>query len=203
MPMLRAFPALLLAAIFLMASAQTTPPQAPTRIAVINTAHMLAGLDEMTDAQRAIDAMRVTAQKEIDRRKAEIDHLSADLDNPNLYKKDSAEFRKLQDDLLQKSLDLQSFTQFSQQKLFMELRLRTLLVTRKMDDSLAAYSQYHGYAVVLTTQDIALDKARTQQELESTLMARRVAYLHPTADITSALLQEMNTDYRLGTKSGK
>ena len=127
----RPLPAIVLIVLLVVTtSAQTAPPASPTRIAVINTAHLLSSLDEMADAQRAIEAMRSAAQKEIDRRKAEIERLSADLDNPNLYKRDSPEFRKLQEDLLQKSLDLQSFTQFSQQKLFMELRLRTLLVTR-------------------------------------------------------------------------
>jgi len=196
----RPLPAIVLIVLLVVTtSAQTAPPASPTRIAVINTAHLLSSLDEMADAQRAIEAMRSAAQKEIDRRKAEIERLSADLDNPNLYKRDSPEFRKLQEDLLQKSLDLQSFTQFSQQKLFMELRLRTLLVTRKIDDALATYAQSHNIAAVFTTQDISLDKTRTQQDLESALLMRKVAYLHPTADLTRPLLEQMNTDYRLGT----
>jgi len=123
MPLRALFAFVLLMILLLAASAQTTAPAPPTRIAVINTAHLLASLDEMTDAYKAIEAMKAAATKEIDQRKAQIDRLGADLDNPSLYRRDSAEFRKLQEELLQKSLDLQSFTQFSQQKLFMELRL--------------------------------------------------------------------------------
>jgi Skp family chaperone for outer membrane proteins len=195
--------ALLVAA--MLAMGQTTPtapgPGAappPTKLAVVNLVKLFDTLDEQSDAQRDIENIKNNFSMEIDKRKGELDRLERDLQDPNLFNKESAEFRKMQDDLLEKSMNLQAYTQASQQKLFLELRLKTAYIYRKMNDTIAQYCQANGIALVFVSDDLNLNDVKTQQELQARVSLRKLVYFHPAFDITRAIQERMNTDYKLG-----
>jgi len=198
-PVLSALALVFLAAV---AMGQTTPGAGsappPNKLAVVNLVQLFDSLDEQADAQRDIENQKNGYTREIDKRKSEIDRLTADLDNPSLFNKESAEYRKMQDDMLEKSMALQAYTQASQQKLFLDLRLKTASIYRKMNEAIAAYSQANGIALVFVSDDLNLNDVKTQQELQARVSLRKLVYFHPAFDITRAIKERMNTDYKLG-----
>jgi Skp family chaperone for outer membrane proteins len=191
---------LLMLVLLVMALGQTpSTASKPTILAVIDTGRLYTSLDEMNDVYRDVEIMKTEATREIEKRRAELERLNTDIDNPTLFKKESQEMRKMQEDLLKQTLDLQSFTQFSQQRLFMELQVRTLLVHNHINDAIAAYARAHGIVIVFTTEDTNLSRTRNQQELQTALMMRKIAFYDGAYDITVALIQQMNASYKLGT----
>jgi hypothetical protein len=104
----------------------------------------------------------------------------------------------MQDELLEKSMNLQAYTQASQQKLFLELRLKTAYIYRKMNETIESYCQANGIALVFVADNLNLNDVKTQQELQARVSLRKLVYFHPAFDITRAIRERMNTDYKLG-----
>jgi Skp family chaperone for outer membrane proteins len=186
--------------ISLIALGQTAPTTPATKspgtaiLAVVSLQQIYDGLDEKRDADRDLESLRQTLTKDLDARKAEIEKLSATLDHPP-FKADSPELLKLQDDLLDKSAALQTATQVDQQKLSLEARRRVLLIHRHINDTIAAYAQSANIAVVLITDEPDPTTARTGQDLQIMMVARKIAYVQPPYDITRTLKERMNTSY--------
>ena len=88
-----------------------------------------------------------------------------------------------------------------QQKLFMELRLRTADLYRKINEAVEAYSQANGIALVFVADNPSVEGARTQEQLQAMVTVRKLLYAHPSFDITKAILTSMNTAYQLAPRS--
>jgi Skp family chaperone for outer membrane proteins len=174
----------------------TAPP--PSKLAVVNLVALFDSLDEQADAQRDMENMKANFTREIEKRRLEVERLERDLQDQTLIKRDSPEFRRMQDELLDKSMSLQAYSQSSQQKLFLELRLRTAYMLRKINDSIATYSQANGIALVFVSDDFNLNDVKTQQELLTRVSLRKLVYAHPAFDITRAIRERMNTEFKLG-----
>ena len=128
-----------------------------------------------------------------------MDVASANLEKT--FKRGTPEYRKAQDDLLRTATELQVDQQVNQQKLFMELRLRTADLYRKINDAVEAYSQANGIALVFVADNPSVEGARTQEQLQAMVTVRKILYAHPSFDITKAILNKMNTEYELGSRS--
>jgi Skp family chaperone for outer membrane proteins len=174
------------------------PDAVPSKLAVVNIVELFDSLDEQRDAQRDIENMKNTFAKEVDKRKTELERLEKDLQDPSGIRPESAEFRRMQDELLEKSMNLQAYTQASQQKLFLELRLKTAYIYRKMNDTIERYCQQNGIALVFVADTMNLGDVKTQQELQARVSLRKLVYFHPRYDITRAIREQMNPDFKLG-----
>jgi Skp family chaperone for outer membrane proteins len=185
-------------AMFLGQSAPPPAGPAPTKLAVVNIIQLFDSLDERADGEAAIRALKDSYTNEVNKRQDQLKELNAQLSGSPMFKPGSDEYRKLQDDVLQKSYDLKAYTQMSQDKLFMEQRMRTAALYRKMNDAIAAYSQANGIALVFAADDLDLASANSQQELQAMVTVRKLLYFHPGFNITKYIIEKMNTEYKLG-----
>jgi len=174
-------------------AAPSNPP--PTKLAVVNIVELFDKLDEKAGADADIDGMKKDYEAAARKKQAQIDVATESLDKT--YKRGTAEFRKAQDELLRMSVELQVEQTVNQQKLFMELRLRTADLYRKINDDVEAYSQTNGIALVFVADNPSVEGARTQEQLQAMVTVRKILYSHPSFDITKAILTKMNTDYQL------
>ncbi len=181
-------------------AAANTP--APNRLAVVNLIQLINSLDEWAAYNQDAKKMQDGYNDELKSREKAIKEMEAELQTPTLFKKESAEYKKMEDDYLMKSMDYQTFTSFVQQKMLLELRLKTSAIYKKIDSSIAAYSQANGIALVFLAEDQPpFASVRSPQELSSLVTARKVLYAHPDFDITKKLVEKMNTDYNTGPKA--
>ena len=178
------------------APAAANPP--PTKLAVVNIVELFDGLTEKRDADNDIDKMKTGYEDQNRKMKAAIDAAQQALSSS--YKPGTAEFRQAQDDLLKKAMDLQSFNSFAQQKLFLELRVRTADIYRKINEAVAKYAAANGIALVFVADNSNVDNASTQEQLQAMVTVRKILYFHPDFEITSKIKQMMNTEYELGKK---
>jgi Skp family chaperone for outer membrane proteins len=179
------------------APAATVPP--PTKLAVVNIVNLFAGLREKEVGDAEIDKMKGDFEAQGVRLKKEMEDLDKQL---AALAVGSEDFQKAQDTLLKKSMEYQSFGNFAQQKLFIELRVRTASIYRKINDAVAKYAAANGIALVFVADTSNMEKADTQEKLMGMITTRKVLYFHPDFDITNTIKQVMNTEYNLGS-SGK
>ncbi|HVX86241.1 MAG TPA: OmpH family outer membrane protein [Phycisphaerae bacterium] len=182
------------------APAQTpaqTPP--PTRIAVINLAQVFDKLDEQSANSADLDKLTKQLNDEQSSRKDQLTKLSNDLSSPTYpFKAGSPEYKKAQDDLLQKSMELEAFSNMAQQKITLETRDRMIRLYTHIQDAVNTYCKANGIALLLVQDDANLSTAKTPQDLLGRIMNRKVIYADPGFDITQKLVAQMNADYRMG-----
>jgi Skp family chaperone for outer membrane proteins len=177
------------------APAASNPP--PTKLAVVNVVELFDNLLEKTAADTDIDTMKRGFEKQnLDMQKV-IEDKQKGLAS---YKAGTEEYRRAQEELLQKASELQTFGNYAQQRLLLELSIRTKDIYRKILDSVAKYSAANGIALVFVADNPNMDNARSQDELKSMVSLRKILYFHPDFDITSKIKQMMNTEYELGKK---
>jgi len=167
------------------------PAPTPTHLAVINIVRVFAGLDEKKDGDREIEDLG--KQINTDRRKKE-DALKLLNDNLNsgTFRQDSPEYKKQQDEVLQASMELQTFLSYSEQKLVMMQLLKTKSIYRSMNDAIKKYAESHGIALVFVTDDADFAGIKDVRELTSRIAMRKVVYAHPDYDITNKIIEAMN-----------
>jgi len=187
---------ILLGATFVRAQAggaAAAPP--PTRIAVVNIVDLFDGLLEKANADTEIDNMKKKFDDDGRKQQAALETLQESLKS---YNPNSPQYKQTQDDLLQKSIALQTFSQFAQQKLLLELRIRTAALYKEINDAVADYAQANGIAMVFVADNINLEAARSQEQLQAMVTIRKVLYVHPTFDITTQIKQKLNAQFQLG-----
>jgi Skp family chaperone for outer membrane proteins len=168
---------------------------APTKLAVVNIVTLFADLLEKKAADGEIEKMKSDFETEGRKRQAELADMEKALGQ---LSPGSADFQKAQEDLLKKSMELQTFNNYAQQRLFIELRVRTAALYRKINDAVAKYAAANGIALVFVADSPNIEKAASQEALMGMITTRKILYNHPDYDITSKIKQMMNTEYTVG-----
>ena len=192
-----AAPVILLAAA--LSLGQNAAP-APRVLAVININKVFASLNEKIDGDAQIKAMADGYQADQSKREQELEKLRNQLQDNTLFNVDSPEYKKLQDDALQKKCDYDANGNLAQQKLLIEQRLKTIQIYRRMNDAIKQYAEQKGIGLVLVADEPNFDNAGTIEGVTQRIANRKVIYFHPDYDITQQIIEKMNADYKLGTK---
>ena len=205
---MRSLPKLLLsstAALLLLSLSMGQAAQpAPRALAVININKVFASLNEKIDGDAAIEAMASQFKNEQQKREQELEKIAGQLrDNSGLFNPDSPEYRKMQDDALQKKADYDANSTMAQQKLMIEQRLKTVAIYRRMNDAIKQYAESKGIGLVLVADEISFDSASNIEGVTQRIANRKVIYAHPDFDITQQVIEKMNADYKLGNKAGQ
>jgi Skp family chaperone for outer membrane proteins len=165
---------------------------APTKLAVVNLVQLFNDLLERRDNETTLDNMRRGFEE--DNRKLQ-DALK-DMDkNLSSFGVGTPEYKKAQDDYLKKGMELQSFGSFAQQKLFIEQRLYTTTLYRKINDAIAKYAAANGIAIVFVADSANVERATTPEGLQAAINTRKILYADASFDITAKITQTMNTEY--------
>lgn len=182
--------AVLLPALVVSSASRAADP-APTRIGVVNIVKLFNSLDakmagdaEIENLGKNLNAQRQELEDELNRLKQELTQ----------YKVDSDIYKETSEKLLKKGMELQSFSQYMEQKILLETRIRTAALYRAMNNAIADYAKSQGFGLVLASDDPDLSQARTQAELLSKITIRKVIYAHDSLDITKAIVDKMNSE---------
>lgn len=174
-------------------SAGSTPP--PTRVATINVVKVFDRLNEKKNADSDLEVLGKRLDDKRKQLEQDLERLRQELKD---YKPDSDVFRETQENMLKKAMELRSHSEYMEQKLQLEQRLRTGTVYRHIVQSIEAYAKQNGIIMVLVADDIDITGSRTQAELLTKIAMRKVVYAHESLDITEALVLKMNGEFKLG-----
>ncbi len=177
-------------------SARAEDPK-PTQLAVVNIVKVFASLNEKLDGDKEIEELGKKINDERRKREDDIQKLTDALKNP-MFSANSPELKKMQDDLLDATVDYQAFLGKSETRLLMMQRIKTAGIYRSINAAVEKYSKAKGIAMVFVYDDIDLN-AKDMRELTSKIAMRKILYVHPNFDITNQIIESMNADYRLGS----
>jgi Skp family chaperone for outer membrane proteins len=170
-----------------------TPAAAPpTKLAAVNIVSLFADLDEKKAADSEIEAMKTKLEKQGADLKKEMEDLDKQLP---LLTAGTDDYQKIQEALLKKSMEYQTFGNYAQQKVFVELRVRTAGLYRRINDAVAKYAAANGIALVFVIDTPSVEKASSQETLMNIINSRKVLYADPTYDITTKIRQAMNIEF--------
>jgi Skp family chaperone for outer membrane proteins len=190
----------LLAAVVLGQAAQPARPASHNALAVVDIAKLFGSLNEKIADDSAIDAETKQVNEEKGKREQQLEDLQNQLKNNQLFKQDSPEFQKLQEDAMQKSYELDAYLKAQEQKLLMEQRLKTVQIYRAMNDAIQQFAENNGIGIVLVADSVDFSHAATTEAVQQRIALRKVVYFHPDFDITQKITEKMNADFRLGSK---
>lgn len=184
----------------LVRSAPNEKPPTPRGIAVVNLTRVFGNLNEKLAGDSEMESMSKSVTEEKRKREDDIENIANQLKNDTLFKKDSPEYKKMQDEVLEKSMSLQTFLSFSEQKLLMQQRLKTAQIYMNINNAIKSYAETNGIALIFMSNDIDFSQDRTIDAINNHIALRKVLYAHPDYDITQNVIEKMNTDYKLGSK---
>jgi Skp family chaperone for outer membrane proteins len=164
------------------------PP--PSRLAVVNIVKVFASLDEKTKGDSELQALSTTLESEEKGKEKSIDDARTLLAS---LQPGGKPYQDAQDDLMRKTVDLQSYKSYIEVKLQMEQRLKTLTIYKLINDTIAQMSKERGIALVLVTDDPNFDDARSPAELTSRISIRKVLYADQSLDITVDVIKRINS----------
>jgi Skp family chaperone for outer membrane proteins len=176
---------------------QAARPSTHNALAVINISKVFTSLNEKIHDDSDIDAMAKKVNDEKAKRDQELENLQQQLQSNTLFKEDSPEYRKMQDDALEKSMEMDSFLKMSQAKLLMEQRLRTIQIYKAIVDAVQRYAEANGIGIVLVGDDVDFSKTQSTEAVQQKIAVRKVMYSHPDFDITQKVIEKMNGEYKL------
>jgi Skp family chaperone for outer membrane proteins len=176
-----------------------SPAPTPRALAVININKVFGALNEKIDGDAEIEAMANKIKADQQKREEELERIANQLKD-NLFNPDSPEYRKMQDDALEKRSEYDAFGNMSQQKLLIEQRIKTVEIYRRMNDAIKQYAETNGIGLVLVSDEIDFSTTPTIEAVTQRIANRKVIYAHPDFDITQKVIEKMNADYKLGNK---
>jgi Skp family chaperone for outer membrane proteins len=183
-----------------------TPPAAPatsrlppTKLAVVNIVDLFGDLKEKTAADDAIDAMKRSFEQESRKKDSELDLAAKNLEST--YRRGTDAYRKAQEDLLRRKAQKDTEDRVNQELLFMELRVRTADLYRKINEAVADFAHANGIALVFVADNPNLEGVRSQEQLQAMVTVRKVLYADPSFDITKQVTAKMNTEFELGSRA--
>ena len=190
----------LLAAVVLGQAAQPARPATHNALAVVDIAKVFGSLNQKLADDSAIDAETKQVNEEKGKREQQLEDLQNQLKNDQLFKQDSPEYQKLQEDAMQKSFELDAYLKAQEQKLLMEQRLKTVQIYRAINDAIQQFAENNGIGIVLVADSVDFSRSTTTEAVQQRIALRKVVYAHPDFDITQKIIEKMNADFRLGSK---
>jgi Skp family chaperone for outer membrane proteins len=174
------------------AAPAAAPAPVPTKLAVVNLVTLFTDLDEKKAADAEIEKMKNDLEAQGTKFKKEMEDLDKQL---QLLSPGKEDYQAIQDTLLKKTMEFQSFGNFAQTKLSIELRIRTAGLYRKINDAVAKYAASHDIALVFVADNANVEKATSQEVLMNIINSRKLLFADSNYDITSKIRQAMNIEF--------
>lgn len=178
---------------------QPAPERVPNGIAVVNLVQLFNGLEQKKDNDDALKKLSDDLTDQGKKKQAAIEKLQGEI-RSGLIKPDSPDGQAQQEQLLQMVAEYKAFLDVSQQKLFIEQRIRTEALYKAINDAVAEYAKSHNIALVFVSDDPGLTDAANIQEMQSRIANRKLLYVHTAYDITAALKNDMNAKWALNKR---
>lgn len=179
--------------------AQGTPSGArATSVAIVDVGRVLDALDE-----KAIEVARLSEYgqrlaSDVQSIQSQLDAATADLD---VLPKDTPQWEDKQNEAIRLQMKVQAEQEFAKFRLNKEKQRVKLKLFNKILEAAGTYAEREGYDIVINDdRDMTIPAEQlgqlTDAQFESFVQSRRVIYAKDSVDITDAVAQMMNTQYK-------
>lgn len=174
------------------ASAASTDSPSGEKIGLIDMGHVFKNYEKFKDQtaklQREAEAAEAKAQKMIE------DGRAGQLQLQQLQP-DSAEFTRVQDDLIKLKTELETFKQIEQQKIARQQAEVYKQIYSEVQTVVDQYATHFNFTLVMRFNRAEVAEAGNPNAVLQN-MNRQVVYHMPKSDITDAILNYMNSEYK-------
>jgi len=167
------------------------------KVACLDVGKIFNEYQRQKDLTEEMHVFEGEMQSEIGGRRGRIDSLQATLDAMSL---DDPMLVKRQREMLQLQYDYKNWRDLMQADMAREVGLWTRKIYSEIMDATEQLAQREGYDIVLyksPAELIGFDPEAVRDQIRS----RKLLYANPTVDITQAVLDRLNADYRAQPKT--
>ncbi|MEO0477415.1 MAG: OmpH family outer membrane protein [Planctomycetota bacterium] len=172
--------------------AQAPAKAAPTAVAVVNVAELIAKSAENVAFQAEVQKRQVKLQAEQKKKQDAINVLRTNLDLAG----NAAERQKMERDITKALFEFQAWQQIEQQNLLREQRLFLIELYGKIDAAVSAVAQREGYDLVLFDTPTPDFNNLTPEQLIQVIGNRRIVYRADKVNLTPTVLAKLDRDYQ-------
>jgi Skp family chaperone for outer membrane proteins len=170
--------------------AQFAPSAEP--VAVVDLQLLIESLDERTQGQKELDELGTRLEKGVNDIRTELRARADELETAS-----DARARQLFEEIVRLQARLQAEEQYAQRIAAERLTRLKRDLYRKVLAAVENYSTTAGYSLVISDDSAApLPNDGGLQALEASMISRTVLYARETVDITEAVANRMNTDFK-------
>jgi Skp family chaperone for outer membrane proteins len=164
-------------------------------VAVVNLELLIDMLDERAAREQELQEFGNRLERGVNDIRARLRERASELDTAS-----DSRARELYEEILRLRVNLEAEQQFATQVAGDRLTRLKRDLYRKVLREVAEYAASAGYALVISDDSSAgLPDDGGLQALELTMMNRKVLYSRDTVDITNAVANRMNTNYKNAT----
>ncbi|NOX59668.1 MAG: OmpH family outer membrane protein [Planctomycetes bacterium] len=179
-----------LAGSILLATAQVAVAQ--SKIAVIDVARVFEEYGMTQDLESMFNARRRELADEAKERRTAIEQMRRGL---AAFDPSSSDFAVREKDLIRAEVDFQVWSTYSEQKLKMSHKRWLLSIYRNTQAMVQRLATERSYDLVLTYDRLTAD-APDSVTLRQQILLQKVIYHHSRIDITTEVLNRLNTEYK-------
>ena len=203
-----ALPALIAALACPLAVPSTAPaaPAAqtsPTKVGVANPAKIFNEIQETKDLKAAMENQRKQLEQQDFEKQQRIKDLKALRDQ---LRPDAPQYAERNRDLLQATIEYQTWGQLQQANLAQEQKRQMLNLFNKIAAAVQRVATARGLDLVIAEQRPEFDQVNLDQlnvdQLRAMINSRNVLFIAPQVDVTTDVIAEMDKEYRGGAGAG-
>lgn len=172
---------------------QNKPGPRPASVAVVNLGKIFENSDERGARRAEVSGQLEALQKEEATRRKELETLKTDLE---ILGPETDAHRQTIEKLESKAIEFDTWLQYQKRKLERESTLQDETLYRKIMEAVARIAKQDGYDVVLYMDSVDSVRSQTRQQLMGQIQTRRVLYAADGLDITDAVSQMLNNEYK-------
>lgn len=167
--------------------------QGPSKVAVCDIRRVVVEYRKFVDLKDNITKQQKAAEAELEKRRATINGL---IDQRKDLKRGSADDKKLDDMVLEKSVEAQAYGELTRNRLERQQYEGLRDCYQDVLSAVDAYAKQNGIDVVFSTRDVKIDEAKNSQDLETLIAAKYVLFNDAGVDITDDVLKKLNDSYK-------
>ncbi len=172
--------------------AQAAKSTATGRIACVNVVVVFNGFQRQKDLTEEMNQLQARLQEENKQRRDKIDALQAELERLN---PDDPTYMQRTRDMLAQQIDYKNWVDLRQADLTREVGLWSIKIYREILKATEALAEKEGYDLVLYKGEFE-PTSMDPDTVKDLIRANHVLYAHSSIDVTQAVLDKLNNDYR-------
>jgi len=172
--------------------AQAAKSTATGRIGCVNVVVVFNGFQRQKDLTEEMNQLQARLQEENRQRRDKIDALQAELERLD---PDDPTYVQRTRDLLAQQIDYKNWVDLRQADLTREVGLWTVKIYREILKATEALAEKEGYDLILYKGEFE-PTSMDPETVKDLIRANQVLYAHNSIDLTQAVLDKLNNDYR-------
>lgn len=167
--------------------------QGPSKVAVCDIRRVVVEYRKFVDLKDTITKQQTAAEAELKSRR---DALMALNDQRKDLKPGSVDDKKIEDAVMQKSVEAQAFGELTRNRLERQQYEGLRACYQDVLSAMDGYAKQNSIDVVFSTRDVKIDEAKNSQDLEALIAAKYVLFSDAGIDITDDVLKKLNESYK-------